>query len=59
MCESVDKSHIEMLVCTQDWLTPAGMTYPLLYPISAWSHSCANWCYNFTSMRSVVPTDDI
>ncbi|XP_039815808.1 zinc finger BED domain-containing protein RICESLEEPER 2-like [Panicum virgatum] len=26
MCESADKSRIEMLVCTQDWLTPAGMS---------------------------------
>ncbi|OEL24041.1 hypothetical protein BAE44_0014939 [Dichanthelium oligosanthes] len=25
MCELVGESHIEMLVCTQDWLTPAGM----------------------------------
>ncbi|CAL5074495.1 unnamed protein product [Urochloa decumbens] len=25
MCESAGKSCIEMLVCTQDWLTPAGM----------------------------------
>ncbi|CAN6174194.1 unnamed protein product [Urochloa humidicola] len=25
MCELAGKSHIEMLVCTQDWLTPAGM----------------------------------
>lgn len=39
MCESAGKSRIEMLVCTQDWLTPAGMTCHLLYPISVRLHS--------------------
>lgn len=42
ICESAGKNRIEMLVCTQDWLTPAGMTCPLLYPVSVRSHSCAN-----------------
>jgi hypothetical protein len=32
MCELAGESHIEMLVCTQDWLTPAGTTCALASP---------------------------
>ena len=33
MCELAGESHIEMLVCTQDWLTPAGTTCALASPV--------------------------
>ncbi|GJN34101.1 hypothetical protein PR202_gb22740 [Eleusine coracana subsp. coracana] len=33
MCEPASERHIEMLVCTQDWLTPAGTTCALASPV--------------------------
>jgi predicted dehydrogenase len=37
MCELAGENHIEMFVCTQDWLTPAGTTCALASCISLFS----------------------